>query len=1440
MTNPDNVAGLDRGHFLSRTGNCKTFDEAADGYCRADAVGTVVVKRLEDAIVDQDPILGVILGVYTNHSAESVSITRPHSGAQEFILSKLLSESGVSSEEISYVEMHGTGTQEGDAAEMRSVLNVLAPDTRRTSTNRPLYLGSSKANVGHAGSASGVAALIKVLLMIQQETIPPHSGIKTRINPRFPTDLDDRNVFIPSKPVEWKASSTHRTRRAFVNNFSAAGGNTALLLEKRAEGYQGMETRTAIKDPRTVHIVTVSAKSAAALQGNIDRLVTYLENHMQDERYERGLSLPDLSYTLTARRIHHNFRVSVYGRNIKEISQGLRSSTGTGKRSPTCGPRIGFVFTGQGAQFVGMGKVLFQAFSTFRSDILAFDRLVQLEGLPSIVPTILGNSIPGPGVRTSSVNETLVMQVATLCLQLALLHFWESLGITPSFVIGHSLGEYAALVAAQVLSAGDAIHLVAARAALLCNACQMGTHMMLAVRCAEVDLNPYLIDGQHEIACINGPNDTVVGGRKQHILALAEKLQDSGIVCRQVAVDYAFHTSQVDPILEDLERLARGITFHHPVITVASSLLGRAVPPNENAENPFGPGYIRQHCRERVNFAQALKDIDRNDIGNGDIPLIWVELGPHPICSNMVRATLGHDATTKCILHRTEDAWKLLVTALADMYQAGANIVWREYHRDFEHMQKVVLNLPGYCWDNKTYWMNYQYSWCLTKGDSPNPPAENQSECRSKKNDILLTSSVQNIVDESETELTMESDLCHPDLAELCQGHRVHGVPLCPSSLYADVAETLGRYVVHTMRPDLKECGYDVCKMEVFRPLILQGSSDKQFFRASIRPDWSILTARIRIYSMTNEAGRSVDHATCVVNFTAIEERVRLWQRCSHFIHRSIQWLETRVEKGHNNRIRQAMAYKLFGSLVEYKPWFQGLQDIILDGENYEATAMVKLPQAGRGNFHRNPAWIDSFGQLTGFVLNAHDITPNDIVFVNHGWESVFCSGTWNPEKQYRTYVRMASTDGSEYRGDLYVLEDNDIIALYEGVTFKRVPRRLLESLLPEASDPPREISKHSRTIKVPPVATASVPDTLPTSIKTKQETVIQRGMDILAEELGVSRSDLTDNANISNLGVDSLLSLSASARYRDELGMDTSPSLLLQHSTISELKGALMQYATNNGDDDSSSSDNSSSLFTPESGETTARITHTLFLFPDGSGSAASYAHLPPISSSTRVYGLNCPYLKDSEKLRSCTINSLIPSYVAEIRRRQPHGPYYLGGWSAGGILAYEAARELYNQGETTSRLILLDPPNPIGLEKLPPNLFHFFETIGLFGVGPERCAPPWLAKRFIAFIDVLDTYKPSGQPAAFAPPTRILWARDGVCEASESRLRPDFDKGVETREMKWLLNNRTNIDPNGWDSMVGLENLKFEGLDGANHFTMLRGESARRVSEFISRSLH
>ena len=236
LTNPDFTAGLDRGHFLSRTGNCKTFDNEADGYCRGEGIGTVIIKRLNDAIADNDPVLALILGADTNHSAESESITRPHSGAQRAIFKNILNKSSVNPYDVSYIEMHGTGTQAGDATEMTSVLNSFAPPLNEVKRGRDkdqtLYLGSAKANIGHGEAASGVSSLIKVVLMMQKNKIVPHCGIKSKINHNFPTDLQERNVKIATELIHWgRSSDPAKPRRVFVNNFSAAGGNSALLIE---------------------------------------------------------------------------------------------------------------------------------------------------------------------------------------------------------------------------------------------------------------------------------------------------------------------------------------------------------------------------------------------------------------------------------------------------------------------------------------------------------------------------------------------------------------------------------------------------------------------------------------------------------------------------------------------------------------------------------------------------------------------------------------------------------------------------------------------------------------------------------------------------------------------------------------------------------------------------------------------------------------------------------------------------------------------------------------------------------------------------------------------------------------------------------------------------------------------------------------------------------
>lgn len=237
LTNPDFTAGLDRGHFLSRTGNCKTFDDTADDYCRGEGVGTVILKRLEDAILDKDPIQALILNAYTNHSAEAESITRPHVDAQRAIFSKILNDVSIDPRDVSYVEMHGTGTQAGDLGGMSSVLHTFAPTKVFRTNDSALFVGSAKANIGHGGAASGVTSLANVLLMMKNKKIPPHSGIKTVINHKFPNDLRERNVNIADKLVDWIATN-RKPLRAFVNNFSAAGGNSALLLEDRSPDWR--------------------------------------------------------------------------------------------------------------------------------------------------------------------------------------------------------------------------------------------------------------------------------------------------------------------------------------------------------------------------------------------------------------------------------------------------------------------------------------------------------------------------------------------------------------------------------------------------------------------------------------------------------------------------------------------------------------------------------------------------------------------------------------------------------------------------------------------------------------------------------------------------------------------------------------------------------------------------------------------------------------------------------------------------------------------------------------------------------------------------------------------------------------------------------------------------------------------------------------------------
>ncbi|KXH68541.1 hypothetical protein CSAL01_02198 [Colletotrichum salicis] len=1514
MTNPDNFAGLDRGHFLSRTGNCNTFDDGADGYCRADGVGTVVLKRLEDAETDNDPILGVIVGAYTNHSAEAVSITRPHAGAQEYIFSKLLRESGIDPYDVSYVEMHGTGTQAGDATEMSSVLKTFAPTSGHggRSPHQSLHLGSAKANVGHAESASGVVALIKTLLMLQNNTIPPHCGIKTKINHHFPTDLAERNVHIARAATPWnRPAGGSGIRRSFVNNFSAAGGNSALLLEDAPVSFTDDQS---LADPRTTHVVAISARSAGSLRRNLESLKTFVQQAQLEG--DSGF-LAKLSYTTTARRMHHHFRIALSAQTPEQLLHKLDAATEREevKRTPVTLPSVGFVFSGQGAQFSGMGQEYFNSFSLFRSEIQAYNRVGQSQGFPSILPLITGEVEVG----TSSPVE---IQLSLTCLQMALAKLWKSFGIEPSFVFGHSLGHYAALNIAGVLSASDTIYLTGTRAQLLLDKCEAGSHAMLAVRVSVLQIRQFLNANIHEVACINGPREVVISGKVADINQLAERLAADNIKATRVQVPFAFHSAQVDPILSDLDVAASRVTFHSPQIPVLCALEASIIRPGDHVS--IGPLHMQRHCRETVNFEGALKTAERESLISTGGGTLWIEIGPHTVCSAFLKASLGQNTLAIPSLRRTEDPWRVLSDGLSNLYNAGLAVDWNEYHRDFTVCHQV-LRLPSYSWEHKNYWIQYVHDWSLTKGDAPTLTHNLNT---ASPLSALSTPTVQKIVRETlcgqDLTLQAESDLASPLLAEIARGHLVNGVKVCTSSLYADVGLTLGDYILGRHRSDLVDYAVNVQHMQVYKPLILKedtsGTSLPTPFCIEVNYRIDTMTASMTIRSGDSHDERpSTKHVDCELHFENPKDWGAEWHRQAYLIKRSVEYLESRATQGLDSTLATGMIYKVFSSLVDYQQdGFKGLREVVLHSEELEGTAKVRF-RGPRGGFYCNPMWIDSCGQTTGFLMNCHQTTPRDYVYVNHGWKSMKLARDFQEDTTYRTYVHMRPVDGTKFAGDLYVLDENStIIGVYGDITFQGLPRRVLNTVLPPPGASPPEALRGHRERPQPslmPHPSSESPGGRPVPSRPAVSAIslppppavddtfsqLRPLLRILSEEIGLSLSDLNDDdLDFADHGVDSLLSLTLTGRMREDLGIDMDSSAFITCPTLGQLKTflgfAVSETSISSGDSGAVSppteSEPDSSTTLPSDGEQSEvdkdvdedmksvprapsllhqfratstllqgspkRARSTLFLLPDGSGSATSYASLPLISPNgdIAVYGLNCPWLKDAKHLVEFGLRGLAELYVSEILRRQPQGPYDLGGWSAGGICAYEVALLLTRAGHRVDRLVLIDSPSPIGLEKLPPRLYDFLDAQNVFGsenphgaAGGGSKAPGWLLAHFLAFVEALDNYvsvpweialagKGLEGPLPLPPRAYLLWAEDGVCKNPEDP-RPEYSED-DPREMRWLLENRTSFGLNGWEALLGGEENTFvDRISGANHFTMLKGgRNASLVADFLARA--
>jgi acyl transferase domain-containing protein/acyl carrier protein len=677
ILSPEFTVGISRARMLSPDGRCKTFDASADGMARAEGCGVVVLKRLSDAITAKDNILALIRGSAINQDGRTSGLTVPNGLAQQKVIRQALQNAGLKPAQISYVEAHGTGTSLGDPIEVEALGHVFAEGRPH---NQPLLIGSVKTNIGHAEVAAGMAGLIKIILSLQHEEIPPHLHFR---QPSPYIDWEHLPLQVTKERTPWPMGK--KPRIAGVSGFGLSGTNAHLIIEeapKLGSAAAGEESHAR----RLGHILTLSAKNEAALNDLMVRYERHLAHHPEQ-------TLADICFTTNTGRTHFSLRAAIYATSKQQMHQKLAAyNAGEGGvwRGYTLlsqeAPKVAFLFTGQGSQYAGMGRQLYENEPTFRQTLEQCDAYLRLLDVPLL-------SILYPEEEEARIDQTAYTQPALFALEYALAQLWRSWGIKPDMVIGHSVGEYVAACVAGIFSLTDALKLITARGRLMGALPENGA--MVAVmandRVVEQAIAPVADD--ISIAAINGPENVVISGRREAVQAIVKQLAADGIKTQELAVSHAFHSSLMEPMLDEFRQVTEGITYRKPKLSLVSNLTGKLAD-----DEVTTAAYWVRHVREAVRFADGVKTLHEQEID------IFLEIGPKATLLGMARLASDEEATVTYLpsLRDNGNDWEQMLTSLGELYVRGMKVNWDGFHKPSQR-RKVVL--PTYPFQRQRYWI---------------------------------------------------------------------------------------------------------------------------------------------------------------------------------------------------------------------------------------------------------------------------------------------------------------------------------------------------------------------------------------------------------------------------------------------------------------------------------------------------------------------------------------------------------------------------------------------------------------------------------------------------------------------------------------------------------------------------------------------------------------
>jgi acyl transferase domain-containing protein len=1018
ITSPTFYQNLAAASFLSPSGASKAFDADADGYCRGEGAGMLVLKPLDRAMADGDRIIGTIVGSAVNQNSSCTPITVPDSSSQSDLYLRALAGGGISPSDVTYVEAHGTGTPVGDPIECASIRTAFGDCDR----SREIVLGSVKDVIGHTESASGVAGIIKTLLMMQHGIIPKQPNFR-RLNPKIPA-LSPDNLAIADRTRPWP--SLRRT--ALVNNYGAAGSNAAIVLQEHLVEQTSEKLPSADPD-HGVHDypILLSAKNAESLKAYAVALKSFLIEH-------ESLTLADISYNLartqnrafeftsswnTASRTTLQWELEEVAKGTRTIVQ--RSGSGKWRASP---PPVVLCFGGQTGRRIYLSRHVYNSSPLLRTNLDRCDDVCKSLGLPLIFPRIFD---------AAPVDDLVALHAMLFSVQYASAIAWIQSGVPVTAVVGHSFGQLTALCVAGSMSLSDGFRLVTGRARLIEEQWGDDHGVMLAAEGGPEDLcrlSSYLKEGYLEgvdISCYNGPRNVVFGGGANEIDEFQKVCDNLGnIKTVRLANSHAYHTSLIDPILNAYNTIAESIDYRSPSTHVETCSPGQSWTDVDASK-------VVQHTREPVYFDEAIQRL------SDKYPAcIWLEAGSASPIASMVRRAIPADRSGDVLLPLDlgkASPWSSISKTTCALWTAGLKTDYWPFSGTQGH-QYPLLHLPPYQFAKSRHWIRY-------RPYGPQEAKDPEPETAPAPPELL-----RRVVD-GENQSTFVIDPSHEVYNLSVRGHAVVDQSLCPAGLYFELAIRAAKLSYGT-EVDGETRVPHIGDLKISAPLGL--TPDKNLYLELSRTitlehetKWTFsfftgpeATAPVTVRTIHGSGSVSL------CDPEMLSSRFRSYGRLMKYQH-----LDKIAASSCAERLSGNILYRVFSRVVKYASYYKGVQDVTAnEGEVVGTITMPSSDEANRLAGTSRPLATDNFLQIAGIHANCLQVeASDDHVWVCNAigevlWSETFLSS--RDTRSWKIYSNMELESETTATNDIFVLDTatNAVVVALLGAKFHQEARR--------------------------------------------------------------------------------------------------------------------------------------------------------------------------------------------------------------------------------------------------------------------------------------------------------------------------------------------------------------------------------------------------------------